>query len=538
MKITLAEGKKTQYAISVTPGADRVLKFAAKELSAYLEKISCAEFSVSGNAKGKRIELVSGGNAEMDSFETQISDGSIKIHGANSRSVLYGVYDFLEKIGCSFVEPECEIVPSTDKLTVGFGSYSQKASFKLRCIFRIQIRKTVEPPYDGFEEHHLAQIDWMAKRKLNHYDFYIDYNRYDLWEKHKHQVLDALLDRGFTLEVAHHSIGYFCPKTKEEDFGNYGPESYLANHPEWYEDNQVHIENPEVQKLLTTRLIDYARRNPELKMIGLWPGDSGMACPYPGMNQADGYLKFWNPIAEALAVEFPEKKLSILSYLDLLNPPVKFDGNPNLNVWWCPIRHNYMYPITDEQHNPGYVGKLQGWIQKMPALSVNSFEYYGWKPIFTPFIHKMQSDLSTYSMLGLGGIYGWCGFTYNLMGNNYRWAREMYVLSCLQWDVKADVEVLAVKWAHAVFGEAAPEVIRFYGVLQKRHAEECVNGMDDSDNWIDFDLLMKLLKIIERIKKKSVSEFAMKRIRLLGQLAANGAVAELRRMPGKFGNAW
>ncbi len=533
MSIRLAENRKACLEISISSGADRVIRFAARELASYLKKMTGADFKIGEEIKGRSIRLVPDGDAELDSFRTSVSEHGIEIRGVNSRSVLYGVYDLLETFGCSFAEPECEIVPEKTELSAEYGSRSETADFKLRNIFRIQIRKSVEPPYDGFEAHHLPQIDWMAKRRLNHYVFYIDYCRYDLWEKHKHQVLDALLDRGFVLEVAHHSIGYFCPKEPEEDFGNFGSETYMANHPDWYENQQVHIEIPEVRELLTKRLIEYARRNPELKMIGLWPSDSGMASPYPGLNQADGYLKFWNQVADRLAEECPGKELSILAYLDLLNPPQIMTGRPNLHVWFCPIRSNYMYPIADP-HNHGYLDQLRGWIEKMPPLSVNCFEYYGWKPLLTPFLSKMKQDLDSYHALGVGGIYGWCGFTYNLMGTQYRWSRDLFGLTRLMWNRGCDLNQAEREWAEGVFGEGAPEVLEFYRLLREQHRKECEIGLRDSGPWISMELLRRLMSSLQPARNKSLTEKQRKRLDLLEQLAANGATSAIEReeLPG------
>lgn len=104
----------------------------------------------------------------------------------------------------------------------------------------------------------------MAKQRLNHYVFYVDYYRYDLWEKYKQDILDTLLDRGFDIEVSHHSIFYFCPLSEDVDFGNYGSSTYQQNHPDWFTNRQARIELPAVQEVIKERYFEYLRRNPEL----------------------------------------------------------------------------------------------------------------------------------------------------------------------------------------------------------------------------------------------------------------------------------
>lgn len=548
MKIILAERKKTQYVISITFDSDRVVRFAAKELSSYLEKMSDAEFSVSENAKGRTIELVSGGNAKMDSFEIQVSDDGIKIHGANSRSVLYGVYDFLEKIGCNFVEPGKEIVPKSSRLIVDSMKCKSTAAFALRNIFRIQIMPSKTEKYEGLEPSlHLPQIDWMAKRKLNHYVFYVDYYRYDLWENYKHQILDALMDRGFDIEVTHHSIHYFCPPDATLDFGNYGPETYRSTHPEWYVGEQTRIELSAVQSVIRKRYIEYLRRNPELCKIGLWPADTSMNISYKGLSSTDGYIKFWNNMAKPLAAEFPEKQLSILAYWELLNPPQKVTPASNLHCWFCPIDANYMYPITDRnlsrntfrttkevEPNSKYLDFMKTWVDRMSPGQVSCFEYYGWQGTLTPLVEKMKKDLTVYRDMKVGGIYGWSGFTFNLMGADFRWARDLYVFSNLLWNPEQGIAPLEFTWAKGVFDNAAEDILDFYHKLKLEHEKEIKNGLLTRASWISLDLLHRLQKSLASARRKESAPAVIQRIDILERVACQGCTERVLRKASEW----
>ncbi len=530
-QILLADNRSTELEIWIPPESGRVMRFASRELASYLHKMCGAEFPVvTEPSRKKTIRLKAGSekSSGKDRFELNIAENGITIDASSPRAALYGVYELLETAGCAFVEPGIETVPFRSRLELPVLRKTQEAAFELRNIFREQIIPDKHAVYRGLEPgHHLPQIDWMAKRKLNHYNFYIDYDRYDLWEKHKSSILDALLDRGFRLEVCHHSIGYFFPPDEPHDYGNFGPATYYAMHPGWYKDGQVRIELPEVRKILCERYLAYVKRNPELNMIGLWPGDSSMPPPSPEMNVADGYLDFWNELAAALASDFPDKRLSIIAYIDLLSPPKTLHGADNEQIWFCPIGTNYHYSMLDLPYNAKFLDDMAGWIRKMPPGRVNVFDYFGWQPPLLPLSRLVQRTLSAYRSLGAGGAYGWCGFTYNLMGADYRWAKELYAYANMLWNPDCDIEAQEQIWAHGVFGAAAPEILEFFNILRVEHEHLAEEGLASMKPWIPLSLFKQLAPVLAGARKNAGDEQAVRRIDLLEQLAANAVCSRI-----------
>ena len=531
MSIILAENGKTSCKILLEKNADRVLKFAAKELAGYLQKMTNASFPVIMEGEEEEnceiLLILKAGKEvddEIDSFELIPQGKNLIFQGVNPRSTLYAVYDFLEYAGCAFLEPEVERVPFFTKLELDLPAKKSTAAFVLRNIFREQIVPDKNAAYRGLEAgHHLPQIDFMAKRKLNHYDFYVDYCRYDLWEKYKHEVLPAMLDRGMKLEVCHHSIGYFFPADEAHDYGNYGDSTYYATHPEWFQSNQARIEIPEVREIITKRFLDYVRNNPELKMIGVWPGDSEMPAPEEGLTVADGYLDFWNKIAAELEKEFPDKYLSIIAYLDLLDAPAKRKGAKNTQIWFCPIRTNYHFSMLDRPESRHFLEQLDGWVKSMPEARVNVFDYFGWQPPFSPYARNVGRTLRRYRELKAGGAYGWVGFTYNLMGEDYRWAKELYTYTEQLWDPDADVDMLLEKWALGVFGEdAGKKIVEFYQEIEEEHNKVVARTVPDAMKpWITLPLLHKMQAKLAEARSLTNDPAVLRRIELLELVAVN-----------------
>ncbi len=551
--LNLADNRRALAAILVPTGADRVTRFAAGELARYLRRITGATFRVQEVQPGATLPTPAllvgtelgalGGNYAPesglpDSFTLTTQGGRLYLWGNRPRAALYAVYALLETLGCRFIEPGIETVPRVATLQVPALRRRETAGFAVRNVFRTAIEPSPNRPFPFLDaELHLPQIDWMAKRRLNHYEFYVDYYRYDLWEKHKAPVLDALLDRGFDLEVTHHSLHYFCPPDENHDFGNYGPETYERNHPDWYLPAyecgsrgrwQTNVGIPAVQEVVFERYLDYRRRNPELKIVGLWPDDVPMNAPYRGLSRTDGYHKFWNRLARLMAKEMPDKLLGTIAYFEIIDPPQKVTPASNLHCWYCPISLQYMYPVSDRR-NREFLEGLGEWCRKMPPGRVPVFEYYCWLMPMTPSRLKMVKDLPVYRDLGVGGIYGWAGFTHNIMGQEYRWAIDLYALTELLWNPKTDLRVAEQAWASGVYGPAAEGVLEFYRVLEDRFRKETRRGLVSGFQWVALDLLHAAQERLATARKAADTAGRKRRVDLLEKWTAYGCTNEVWR---------
>lgn len=533
----IAKSSKAFLSISLSTTASRVEHFAGRELVRYLHRMSGAEFSVREEPSAVppyiRFETRPA-DAQNDGFKIRSSDEGITICGNNPRSVLYGVYAFLEHLGCVFAEPGVEAVPFSEHLECPGFEFEHAASFKIRSVFRIQkIHFGKQGHYNGFGEHHLPQIDWMAKKKLNHYVFYVDYDRFDLWEKNKKTILEALLDRGFIIELSQHSLGYFFPSGEAEDYGGFGPETYASGHPEWYVGHKkIRIGIPRIQEIIFSRFMDFVRRNRELDVISLWPADAEMSPPEnPSLNISDEYLLFWNRAARMLAGEFPEKKLSCLAYFELLEPPLRIHGESNLNLWFCPVFAHSMYPMKDDR-NRKYLSMLKGWCEKISPESVAVFGYYGWYPLLAPLAKRIKADWTAYRGIGIGGIHTWCGFTYNLMGTGFRRAPEMNVAAELLWDDRRMPDEIMKKWAKTVFGAASDAVLEVYAIIDAYRETEMQHGLGggrEQETWIALPVIRKCLQVIDHAIAENASEEIARRLELLEELVCHSAAAEIPR---------
>jgi hypothetical protein len=480
--------------ILVQDGTQRPLRFAAAELARYLALLGGPALPVAAGRQATpgTFFLTVDPALAHDGFAIAGEDGALVIRGGQSRGVLYGVYALLERLGCRFLAPGRELVPRLAELRLPTARHAETPAFPVRNVFRNAVAPSHTEPFAFLDPAvTIPELDWLAKRRYNHFAFYVDYYRLDLWEKHKGPILDALLDRGFTIEQSYHSLHYFCPPDENHDFGQYGPSTYLRHHPDWYLPAmergprglwQTRIELPAVRDVIRERFLAYFRRNPELDILGLWPDDVPMNNPDPQFTPADGYLDFWNDLAATLAAELPAKRLGIIAYFELIRPPRRQRPRPNQQCWFCPLERNYQYPL-DHALNRHWREPLQRWTELMGPGRLAIFEYYGWAVPFIPFREFAAQDLASYRELGAGGLYTWAGFTDNILGKDRRLALDLYVLAHQLWDPATPLRPLEEEWTAGLFGPAAAPVLELFDRLKAEHRRQAALGLGGYFDW-------------------------------------------------------
>lgn len=107
-------------------------QMAVRELQKYLNRI------VVNTDDSKPITIILSIESKQsigDGYRIRYHDGVIYIIGDNERSLLYGVYGFLEALGCRFLAPDYEVIPSTAKLDFSKIEKHEQARFEYREIF-------------------------------------------------------------------------------------------------------------------------------------------------------------------------------------------------------------------------------------------------------------------------------------------------------------------------------------------------------------------------------------------------------------------
>ncbi len=278
--LALVSDGVSNYTIVVESGADPVERFAAEELQKYVKQMTGVELRIADleamdlSSRWETVPIITIGRNRVsqvfldkaafpkgrDSILIQSFDKALLLVGSNPRSTLFAVYELLQRIGCSWIEPgpHGERVPSSKTLHLAPQNVRHTASLARRNAF---ITDDLPTSLD---------IDWMAKQKFNHFEAYLTY-RYDIWEKLKDGLLQEIEKRGMSIEVTDHSHPFWI---SPREFGSDHPEYFAlvdgnrlvdrSHRPYGSDPPHLCVSNPDVMRIVTERMIAFLKRNPEV----------------------------------------------------------------------------------------------------------------------------------------------------------------------------------------------------------------------------------------------------------------------------------
>src|SRR5208282_3754140 len=228
--LELTRDGHSTYSIALSRDASLSEKRGSEELQRFLEEMSGAHLPIVTDAQEARGNLVLVGKSGfLDSLRLQIPFASLGaegfaiktagshlvIAGGRQRGTMYGVYTFLEKLGCRWFATDVSRIPKQPTITVQPLDEIQKPAFEYR------------DPY--FSE--ALDRDWAARNKMNG----------------AHQRLDASTGGKVQYYPFVHSF-----------YGLLPPEQYFKDHPEYFSlvdgrrrgaEAQLCLTNPEVLRL-------------------------------------------------------------------------------------------------------------------------------------------------------------------------------------------------------------------------------------------------------------------------------------------------
>ena len=190
----------SEATISIPQDATAVERYAAEELASYFNKIYAVTPEIRENAPNVPIQI--GGDREstedlgLEGFEIQGDGSRLYIRGGTRRGpgILYGVYEYLERLGCRFLTKNVDYIPRRKTFELLKLELREKPSFeKLRYVY--------------------ASGRFGVKMRTN----FFSGNDRDKYEKL------GLLRYAFPDGKNGHSTFFFLP-----------PEKYAEKHPEWY----------------------------------------------------------------------------------------------------------------------------------------------------------------------------------------------------------------------------------------------------------------------------------------------------------------
>ena len=459
--IRLYEGGRPHCAVIVPAGADDRVKAAGDELARYLGQLGGRAPVVAPAPPDGLLPIRVGrredpeGRSKEAVLITVRTDG-IAIGGPTDRAVYFAVYRFLEQLGCRWVAPTIDHVPSLPDLAIEPGETISRPAFDVRTfVGRIPER-----------------AEWGMKVGLNGFYTHEAAARYGALE----------------LGAQTHTYHQFIPTDR-----------WYPTHPEWFpliggerkaggvHAGQLCVTAPGVADAIGAAVNALIDADPSLEYVSISPNDGSQWCECPaclalderlsGDRMADlglgaprkyvGDRVFWfaNQVARRVAPKHPGVKLLCLAYINYAEPPQTVVLEPNVVPWLCHYAPaDYSRPIADVSSAPNamFDGLLRAWAQRNPNLL-----YYGyvsksmWWRLPRPVLHNFAADLRHLHDLGVHRYYAQSSLQdWVLDGPLY------YVLAHLMWAPDADVDALAAEWRGLMYGPAGREVDAFDAAME------------------------------------------------------------------------
>ena len=454
--ITLADGGKSAYTICLGPEASPPEERGAAELQRFLEEMSGARLPVSRACRGTAGPFVFVGDSPAlrtalpafdargfgpEEFMLKTVGPHIAIAGGRQRGTMYGVYTFLERLGCRWFTAEVSRIPRRDTVAAPPLDERAKPAFEYR-----------EPFFtEAFDR------DWSARNRMNGNSAHLD------------------ASTGGKVEYFPfvHSFYSLVP-----------PEKYFKTHPEYFslidgrrrvERGQLCLTNPGVLRLGVEQVRAWIRAHPGAGILSVSQNDWEGWCECDrcrrveeeeGGQHSGPILRFVNALAAEIEKTNPDKLIDTLAYWYSENPPAKVRPKPNVRVRLCPIGVCVSHAYEQCPRSAYFLKNLKAWGAITNQLYIwhynTNFAHY-----LAPFpdFDELAADIPLYHRNGVVGLF--LEGAYPPGGGGENAELRSYLMARLLWDPRADVRRETEEFLDAVYGRAAKPLGRYLDLLQR-----------------------------------------------------------------------
>ncbi len=456
-------------AIVTGASATKAEQTAARELSAYLTKVTGSVFSIVSESDaaggGTRIYVGPTAYAEQQGLDAatlgpeewviRTVGDSLVLVGGRPRGTLYAVYHFLEDVvGVHWWNPYEESVPTEPVLGVNALDLRGQPAFRYRDIYSMY-------GHDGGR--------FAARNRLNR--------------------------DGDTPILAEYggSMSYGPPAHCHTFYRYIPPETYFAAHPEWFSlvdgkrdanEKQLCLTNAELRAVfldklktnITTSRTEAERAGqPAPSVFSVTQNDCGGMCQCPACHaiakaeesEAGPLLDFVNHLADAIKDEYPGVCIDTLAYSMTQKPPKSIKPRDNVIIRLCDTGSNFTKPVTDPE-NTQFRDYLLSWSAIAKNLRVWDYAvtyapHYG---LPMPSVHTYPIDYSFYAGHNVEGV---------LTEHEYAILADMrdfkiWMMLKMLEDPKRDYATLVSQFLDGFYGAASGPIREYLDCLESASA--------------------------------------------------------------------
>ena len=433
-ELTIFNNGQSNHVIVLPASATEIEQKAALKLQHYLREMSGTELKIvpenktgydhniyigkCNNTKKLNIDFLALGK---DGFSLNTLGNDLFISGGNGKGVLFGVYGFLERLGCRRYSTDIEVIPKNNHIKIPGLNITEIPVF--------EYRETLMPD--------ASNSDYAEWHKLHHRS-----------------------ERGNDWGMWVHTFDDLIP-----------PERYFDTHPEYFSLNngvrssktQLCLSNPNVLDLVILQLKELIAENPRATYWSVSQNDTYGPCECLGCKKVDNQyggvpsgslIHFVNQIAE----RFPTKIISTLAYQYSRRAPAGIKPADNVNIVLCTIELNRSRPIKTDPGSLSFVKDISDW--KKLTNNILIWDYIvQFRNYLDPFpnLHVLQPNIQFFLDSGVNMMFE--------QGSNRSLSEfhelRCYIMTKLLWNPDMDVDAVMNDFLNGFYGDAGPHLRKY-----------------------------------------------------------------------------
>lgn len=456
---TLFTQGQSDYSIVLGEDASESERWAAGELQHWLEEAGGAKLPIINDTEPQTPqEIIVGYNkhsltllgpdtsppkAMDESFTYRNAGPSIVIYGGKQRGTMYGAFTFLEReLGCRWYTPSVTVIPKKEFYAFHYLDRSEAPGIQVRNDFY----------YEAFDP------IWAARNKVNGAMSYREQ------------------PGGLECYWAVHT---FYPLMPPDEFFESHPEYYsLIDGKRTYNQAQLCLTNPDVLRIVTERILQRIRENPQYLIYSVSQNDWAGACQCENCqaiakreeSESGPVLWFVNQVAEAVEKEFPDKYIGTLAYQYTRKPCKTIRPRNNVVIRLCSIECCFAHSFERCPENKSFVEDIEGWAAIAPKLYiwdyVVNFSHY---IMPYPNFRALKPNLKFFRDHNAIGIMEQAA--YQSRGGEFAELRA-YLISKLLWNPDANYRTIIDDFMYGYYGRSGQSIRQYFYLLHGQLTED------------------------------------------------------------------
>jgi hypothetical protein len=423
---------------------------------------------------------------EEEACFIRVSKDAIHILGGSALGTRHGVYTLLHDAGCRWIMPGAigECFPEGDTLSLPVGKRISAPDFRYRKLSC------------GGGTPETAR-------------------RFRVWERR---------NRLYAPDVRHgHNLTSTLARLASYEER---PELYALLQGE-RKDTQVCTSNPEAVALIIESIAAYLDEHPEMESYSLCPDDNFDFCECKpcraldvghmdrgGMPSiADRYQVFLNQVLEGLAERHPSALVTTYSYNpNHTDPPQRTPVHPNTAIFCAPNIFCSIHGVGDaqcasQQDLHALLSEWRALTEHVYLFEYDPEPYCGGLP--WPLWRAHAGAYPRYKEMGVKGVF---------IAGQASWAPyflSYHVAAQMLWDSSVDAEALYADILRDFFGDAAPEMRRYFDGLEshfRAFTGTAIWGMEDYPKYFSREAVERARAALDAADKKQVPDLIRQRL--------------------------